>query len=268
MDLRRCAINSITVRSLPLPDLIDAVTRRGIPGIAPWRDLIEPYGAAVAGRMIRDAGLSVSSLCRGGMFTAPNAGSRREAIEDNRRAIDEAYELDAGVLVLVCGPVVGRDPAGSRAMIRDGIEEILPYAREAGVRLGVEPLHPMMAADRSAVTSLREAVDLRTAIGDPALGVIVDVYHVWWEDDLAGQIARAAGHILGFHVSDWVTPIEGQLSSRGMIGDGCIDITGVAEQVFAHGYEGFVEVEILSDHWWRQNPEHTLDVIRDRLQDV
>lgn len=268
MDLRRCAINSITVPSLTLPHLLTALSGRGIPALAPWRDLIAPYGAVTAGRMIRDAGLSISSLCRGGMFTATDATMRRAAIEDNRRAIEEADELGTDVLVLVCGPVVDRDPDGSRTMIHDGIEAILPYAREAGIRLGIEPLHPMMAADRSAVTSLGEAVDLRAAIDDPALGVIVDLYHVWWEDGLADQICRAAGHILGLHISDWVVPIQGQLSSRGMIGDGVIDIAGVTEQVLAQEYDGFVEVEILSDHWWSQTPEHTLDVIRDRFQQL
>ncbi|MCB5909517.1 sugar phosphate isomerase/epimerase family protein [Streptomyces pinistramenti] len=268
MELSRCSINSITVRALGLPALLREAGRLGVAGVAPWRELIAPYGAAAAGRMIADAGLGVSGLCRGGMFTASTAAGRRAAVADNLRAIDEARALGADVLVLVCGPVTGRDPGGSRTMIRDGIEAVLDHARAAGVRLGVEPLHPMMAADRSAVTSLREANALRQAIGDPQLGVIVDAYHVWWEHDLEAQIAAAAGHLLGFHVSDWVTPIEGQLSSRGMPGDGCIDLRRMRACVEGAGFRGLAEVEILSDRWWAEEPRAVLDLATERFRDV
>lgn len=266
MELARCSINSITVRSLALPNLIHEAVQRGIGAIAPWRELIASHGAAAAGQMINDAGLAISSLCRGGMFTGETAQQRRAAIEENRRAIDEAHNLGAEVLVLVCGPVVNNDMRGSRAMVHDGIEAVLDHAQAAGVRLGIEPLHPMMAADRSVITSLREANNLRSALEHSSLGVVVDAYHVWWEHDLEDQLAAAAGHILGFHVSDWVGPIVGQLSSRGMPGDGCIDLPGMRALVDGTGYKGLVEVEVLSDRWWSKDPREVLTMVCDRFQ--
>lgn len=266
MELGRCSLNSITVRSLDLPSLIREAVQRKVGAIAPWRELIAPHGADAAGKMITDAGLAISSLCRGGMFTGETAQQRRAAIEENRRAIDEAHELGAEVLVLVCGPVVGSDMRGSRAMVRDGIEAVLDHAHEAGVRLGIEPLHPMMAADRSVITSLREANELRSALEHPSLGVVVDAYHVWWEHDLDRQLAAAAGHVLGFHVSDWVGPIAGQLSSRGMPGDGCIDLPGMRAMVEGTGYTGLVEVEVLSNRWWSTDPREVLTMVCERFQ--
>lgn len=265
MDLSESAVNSATVPSLDLAALVSACVERNIPAISPWRDLIAPHGAAAARRIITDAGLTVAGLCRGGLFTAPTEQSRHAAIEDNLRAIDEAHDLGAPALVLVSGPIIERDPAGSRSMIRTGIESILPHARAAGVALAIEPLHPMMAASRSAVTSLREANDLREAIGEPEVGVVVDVYHVWWEHDLIDQISRAAGHIAGLHVSDWVTPIHNELSSRGMMGDGCIDIPGIRARVRSVGYDGYVEAEVLSEAWWSVPPGEVLDVVRSRF---
>ncbi|MEV4734825.1 sugar phosphate isomerase/epimerase family protein [Saccharopolyspora sp. NPDC049426] len=266
MDLARCSLNSITVRSLDLPNLISEAVQRGVGAIAPWRDLIEPHGAEKAGRMIGEAGLGVSSLCRGGMFTGDSAKARLAAVEDNRRAIAEAHAVGARTLVLVCGPIVGNDIAGSRAMVRDGIEAVLEDAQQAGISLGIEPLHPMMAADRSVITSLREANELRAAIDHDSVGVVIDAYHVWWEHDLEHQIAAASGRILGFHVSDWVLPINGQCSSRGMPGDGCIDLPGMRRMVEAARYGGFVEVEVLSDRWWAEEPDLVLTQACDRFQ--
>ena len=268
MELTRCSLNSITVRSLALPSLVNEATRRGVGAIAPWRDLIEPHGAAKAGRMIAEAGLEISSLCRGGMFTGETPKDRLVAIEENLRAIDEARDLGAGTLVLVCGPIVGTDMAGSRSMVRDGIEAVADHARDAGVALGIEPLHPMMAADRSVITSLREANELRAALDHPNVGVVVDAYHVWGEHDLEHQLAAAAGHVLGFHVSDWVLPITGQCSSRGMPGDGCIDLRGMRTLVEGTGYAGHVEIEILSDRWWAEDPDVVLTMACERFQRV
>lgn len=265
MELAACSLNTITVRSLSLRAVVDQATRRGIPAIAPWRDIVQGAGVDVASHLIHDAGLSVTSLVRGGLFTALEAAGRRAAIEDTRRALDEAASIGAPCLVLVCGGLVGRDLAGSRAMVRDGIEAVLPHAAAAGIHLGVEPLHPMMVAGRSVVTTLGEANDLVGAIDDPWLGVIVDAYHVWWDAALWREIDRARGRILGCHVSDWVTPITGELSSRGMMGDGCIDLPALVSAVRAAGYAGPVEIEILSDRWWSEPPDRVLDLALERF---
>lgn len=268
VDLAHCSLNTITVRSLSLPEVIDQALRRGIPTIAPWRDIVQAQGTAAAGRMVRDSGLRVSSLVRGGLFTAPDVTGRRAAIADNLRAIEEAEAIGSDCLILVSGGLVGKDIAGSRQMVRDGIEELLPHAMAAGIRLGIEPLHPMMVADRSVITSLGEAGDLVEAIASPGLGVIVDVYHVWWDAALEQEIRRAGPTILGLHVSDWVTPIMGQLTSRGMMGDGCIDLRSISTSVRAAGYTGPVEIEILSDHWWSLPADVVLDTSIARFVDV
>jgi sugar phosphate isomerase/epimerase len=261
-----CSLNTITVRSLTLHEVIEQAQRRGIAFIAPWRDLLEPLGAAEAGRMISEAGLGVSSLLRGGLFTAEDRAGRQAAIEHNLRAIDAAAALDAGCLVLVCGGIVGRDISGSRSMVRDGIEAVLPHAHEAGVRLAVEPLHPMMIADRSVITSLGEANSLAESIGDAGVGVVVDSYNVWWDVALDDEIRRAGRRILCVQLSDWVTPIEGELSSRGMIGDGCIDLAAILEATAEAGYVGPVEVEILSDEWWARPPDLVIETVLERFE--
>lgn len=264
MATSACSLNTITVRSLSLAEVIEQALRRGITYIGPWRDLLEPHGAAEAGRMIRQAGLGVSSLLRGGLFTAEDRAARRAAIDENLRAIDEAAVLDADCLVLVCGGIVGRDISGSRSMVRDGIEAILPRAHEAGVRLAVEPLHPMMIAGRSVITSLGQANDLAEDI-DASVGIMVDAYNVWWDAALDDQIRRAGSRILGVQLSDWVTPIRGELSSRGMIGDGCIDLAAIIDATAEAGYTGPIEVEILSDEWWARSPDRVLDTVLERF---
>jgi sugar phosphate isomerase/epimerase len=216
----------------------------GIGWIAPWRHKLDGLGAAAAGRLIASAGLRVSSLCRGGFFPAP-PGEREARAADNRRALEEAAELGGDVLVLVCGPPLGRDLAGARAEIAEGIERLCPAARELGVRLGIEPLHPMLVAERSAIVTLGEALDLAERFDPDTVGVIVDAYHVFWDPRLAEQLARAAGRILGFHVSDWVTPAGDLLASRALMGDGVIDLPGVRTLVEAAGYRGPIEVEVI-----------------------
>lgn len=258
------SLNTMTVPRLGLEEVVDATTARGIGWIAPWRQLLEGLHPGVAGRMIRDAGLQVSSLCRGGMFTAPTAQARAGALDDNRRAIEEAAELDALCLVLVCGPVVDRDVAGSLAMVQDGIASLVDDARAAGVRLGIEPLHPMMAADRSVVATIADAAWLADEVDAPdAVGVVVDAYHVWWDRHVASVLNGARADVLGLHVSDWVTPLTGELTSgRGMMGDGVIDIPRLVANV---PWEGPVEVEVLSDALWARPADEVLDLAVERF---
>jgi sugar phosphate isomerase/epimerase len=262
-ELSRLSLNTITVRDQwSLEQCIEGCARHGIPGISPWRDKLAAYGVERAARHIRDAGLHVSGLCRGGMFTLPNA------IQDNRRAIDEAAALGADCLVMVVGGLApgSKDLARARGMVADGLAEILPHARAAGVRLALEPLHPMTCADRSVLSTTAQALDLAEALGD-GVGVALDVYHIWWDPEIARSIVRAGARIYGFHVCDFLVPTRDTVFDRGMMGDGAIDIPALRGMVEAAGYAGLIEVEIMSQlDWWRRDPDEVLGVMKQRFQ--
>jgi sugar phosphate isomerase/epimerase len=260
------SLNTVTVRDRwTLAQCIEGCARHGIPGISPWRDKVAELGLTQAAQRIRDAGLFVSGLCRGGMFPAADAAGRRAAIEDNRRAIEEAHALGAACLVVLGGglPPGSKDLPGARAMFHDGLAAILPEARAAGVTIALEPLHPMTCADRSVLSTLGQALDLCDEFG-AGLGIALDVYHVWWDPDLARQVARARGRIAAFHACDWLVPTTDLVFDRGMMGDGVIDIPGIRAMAEAAGYAGPVEVEILSRRWWAEDPDAVLRLVKDR----
>jgi sugar phosphate isomerase/epimerase len=244
-DLSRVSLNQITAEQLSLDEAAAACARAGLSWIGPWRHKLAD-GPEAAARVVREAGLRVSSLCRGGFFPALDAAGSRERDADNRRAIDEASELATDVLVLVCGPAPDGDLAAARRMVLEGIERLLPYAAERGVRLGIEPLHPMQIAERSVVVTLAQANDLAERFDPAQVGVVIDAYHVWWDPDLERQVERAAGRILGYHVSDWLSPTHDVLAGRGMMGDGVIDLRGLRGLVEAAGYDGPIEVEVIN----------------------
>jgi sugar phosphate isomerase/epimerase len=262
-DHRWLSLNTATVRKQgSLLDIIDACARNGIRAIDPWRDQVAAIGLDRAVRAVKDTQLELSGYCRGGMFPADPA-HRSQARDDNRRAVDEAAALGASCLVLVVGGLPqysrpgsapSRDIWGAQAQVEDGIAELLAYARTAKLPLAIEPLHPMFAADRACVNTTRQALDLCDRL-DPArtgaLGVAIDVYHVWWDFELMPQIERA-GHdrILAFHVCDWLVPTTDMLNDRGMMGDGVIDIPRIRAAVEAQQFSGYVEVEIFSNRWW------------------
>jgi len=270
------SLNTATVREQwGLAEAIEGCARHGIAGISPWRDQVQAIGADEAGRRLRDARLRVSGYCRGGMFPAADRAGLRAAIEDNRRAVDEAAAIGAECLVVLAGgmPPGSKDLALAQRQARDGLAEILPYARQVGVPLAIEPLHPMYAADRCCVNTLAHALDLCDEI-DPAseggLGVAVDVYHLWWDPDLAAQIERAgaARRILAFHVCDWLVPTRDLLLDRGMMGDGVIDIPKIRSWVEATGYDGLIEAEIFSRDWWSRDPDEVLRIVAERYRTV
>ena len=269
------SLNTATVREQwNLKQMIEGCARHGIRGISPWRDKLAELGAKEAARRIRDHGLTVTGLCRGGMFPAADRKGRKDAIEDNLRAIDDAATLEAQCLVLVVGglPAGSKDLAGAREMVRDGIGEVLDHARASGVPLAIEPLHPMYAADRACVNTMAQALDLCDDLdrgGGGALGVVVDVYHVWWDPDLERQIERAGDkRILAFHICDWLVPTTDLLNDRGMMGDGVIDLPHIRSWMEAAGYRGFHEVEIFSaKNWWKREPDDVLGVIKRRHQE-
>ena len=255
--LARFAFNHATARYWALDEAVEACAAVGLAGIGLWREQVNEFGLAAAAKLVRDAGLPVTSLCRGGFFAEPGW------YDENRRAIDEAATLGAPVLVLVSGglPPGGRDIDGARAHVGDAIGELAPHARAAGVRLAIEPLHPMFCSDRCVVATLGQALDLAAAHPTGTVGVVIDTYHLWWDDTVWRQIARAGaeGRIACFQVADWVTPLpEGVLLGRGLPGEGCIELRRFREAVDAAGYEGPVEVEVFHADLWARPGEDVL----------
>jgi sugar phosphate isomerase/epimerase len=263
-DLSRLSLNTATTQRWSVREAAEGCARAGIPWIGLWRDKLAEAGLATSARHVRDAGLRVSSVCRGGMFPAASPAERAARIDDNRRAVDEAAELGAETLVLVCGAAPDNDIAAARAMIADGIAALLPYAAERGVRLGIEPLHPIFAADRSAIVTLAEANALAERHASPFLGVVIDVYHVWWDPDLEAQVARATGKIFGYHVNDWIVPLPDPLLGRGMMGDGRIELRRIRALVEAAGYSGPIEVEIFNRAIWDAPGDEVLAQMAER----
>ena len=254
-SLEGLSINLGTVREqFTLAQAVDACVKQGIRAIAPWRDQVAAAGLKEAARMVRANGLRVTGLCRGGMFPAADAHARSAAIEDNKRAIDEACALGADCLVLVVGGLAqdSKDIVAARQMVTDGIGAILDHARTNSMPLAIEPLHPMYAADRACINTLEQALDVCDALG-VGLGVAVDVYHVWWDPKLAQQIARAGKRIFAHHICDWLVPTRDLLLDRGMMGDGVIDLRGIRRMVEEAGFKGPQEVEIFSaQDWWKR----------------
>lgn len=261
-DFSRLCLHTMTTKPLTLAEAVHTYVRADVRAITVWRQHIEPIGAKEAGKILRDAELSVASLCRGGFFPAFSKADRQKAIDENRRAIDEAAEIGAPLVVLVCGAVPGMPLHDAREQIADGIAEILPHAQSCGVMLGIEPLHPMYAADRSAINTLKQANDIVERINHPWLGVTIDVYHVWWDLELEEQIRRASKHILSFHVCDWLTPTRDLLNDRGLMGEGCIDIPRIRGWVEAAGFANWIEVEIFSTELWATDQAAFVDRIK------
>ncbi|MGN1290224.1 MAG: sugar phosphate isomerase/epimerase family protein [Bradyrhizobium sp.] len=280
-DHRWLSLNTATVRKQgDLTAIIDACARHGIRAIDPWRDQVAAVGLDRAVRAVKDAGLDLSGYCRGGMFTADGA-HRDEARDDNRRAVDEAAALGASCIVLVVGGLpqysrpgsaASKDIAAARNQVHDGIAEMLDYARQAKLPLAIEPLHPAYAADRACVNTTKQALDICDAL-DPgrggAIGVALDVYHIWWDPELTGQIARAGkDRLLAFHVCDWLVPTKDILNDRGMMGDGVIDIKSVRAMVEAQGFAGYSEIEIFSNDWWGRPLDEVLRTCIERHRTV
>ncbi len=231
---------------------------------------MQAVGIDKAGKMIRDASLEVSCLCRGGMFPAADEAGRRAALDDNRRAVDEAVGIGARCLVLIAGglPKGSKDLAGAHEQVRDGIAALLPYARDAGMPLAIEPLHPMTAADRACVNTMGHANDLCDELGE-GLGIALDVYHVWWDPELPQQIERAGKRIITYHVCDWLVPTRDLVFDRGMPGDGVIDLKHIRGMVEATGYAGHIDVEIFSTlDWWKREPDEVLRICKERHRSV
>lgn len=261
----RLSLNQITVDPWRMEQVVDACVRHNIRHIGAWRHKLGD-DVAEAASMIRGAGLQVSSLCRGGWFSAPTAEERREKIDDNLRAIEEAAALGTSVLVMVSGSANGQTLDDARESVFDGMAEILPVAEKAGVTIGIEPLHPMYAAERSVVVTLKQANDMAERLNHPAVGVVVDVFHLWWDPEVWREIERAQGRIVGYHVSDWPVPLPGILMGRAMMGTGVIELRRFRKAVEAAGYNGPIEVEIFNDEIWKNASAATIQQIKESFQ--
>jgi len=262
-DLSRLCIHTITTKPWSLEEAARKFSAAGVKGITVWRDTLEGRNIKQTGKMLQEHDLTIVSLCRGGFFPNKDAGKRQAAIDDNRRAIEEAAELGTSMLVLVCGADPSQPLEDSRKQIQDGIAAVLSYAAAAGVRLAIEPLHPMYADTRSAINTLSQANDFAEALHSPWVGVAVDVYHLWWDPCLEKEIKRCGenGNLLAFHVCDWKVPTTDLLLDRGLMGGGCIPLKQIRHWVESTGFNGFNEVEIFSNAWWKEDQSEFLNKI-------
>jgi sugar phosphate isomerase/epimerase len=263
-DPSRLSLNQKTTNNWSVREAAEGCARAGIGFIGLWRDKVSETELSESARVVRDAGLRVSSLCRDGMFPAITAAERRARLEDNRRAVEEAATLGTEVLVLVCGPAPGRDLEAARVMVEEGISELAPYAAEEGVKLAIEPFHPVLMQERSVIVTLAQALDIAERFEPERVGVVVDAYHVWWDPDLYRQISRASGRIFGFHANDWLPPKPDLLLSRAMMGDGPIEIRRIRKAVDAAGYAGQIEVEIFNEDIWNAPGDEVLSLTKER----
>lgn len=262
-DLSRLSVNQATIKAWSIPELLDGAARAGLGGVGLWREPLTELGVEKVAALVRDSGLTVSSLCRGGFFTGEGA-AWNDAIVDNRAAIDEAAAIGAGVLVLVAGglPAGSRDLQGARARVRDAIGELVPYAAANGVRLALEALHPMFTSDRCVISTLSQALDIAEQFPLETVGVVVDAYHQWWDPQVYVDIERAGARIASWQVCDWVTPLPaGVLMGRGVMGDGCIELRRLGAAVDAAGWSGLIEVEIFNDRLDARPGGEVLDMV-------
>lgn len=267
--LSRLSLNQETLKQWSLPELAEGCVKAGIGMVGLWRAPVQAYGVERTARLLAGAGLSVTSLCRGGFFTALDPADRARALDDNRAAIDEAAALSTDTLALVSGglPPGSRDLHGARERVADALAELAPYAATRGVRLAIEPLHPMYASDRCVVSTLGQALDLAERFPAERVGVVVDTYHLWWDDRAPAEIARAGagGRIHSFQLADWITPLPaGVLLGRGQLGDGSVDFRAFRRQVEAAGFDGPIEVEIFNEALWARDGAEALAEVAER----
>ncbi|MBW8803743.1 MAG: xylose isomerase [Catenulispora sp. 13_1_20CM_3_70_7] len=265
----KLSLNQATVKRLTLAEAVDGCVRAGIPGIGLWRDRVQEIGVEAAAKIIGASGLKVTSLCRGGFLTATAAEERAAALADNRKAVLEAAGVGTDVLILVVGglPTGSRDLPAARTAVADAIAELAPFAAENGVKLAIEPLHPMFCADRAVVSTLGQALDIAEAFPAEQVGIVVDTYHVWWDPQLPESIARAGRErrILSYQECDWILPLPADtLLGRGHVGDGHIDFARIRELVTAAGWRGFAEVEIFNQEIWDADGDQTIATVRAR----
>ncbi len=262
-DPKRLAVHTITTKPWSLAHAAGEYSRRGVGGISIWVEAIEGMTPAAARQIVDDAGLQVPALVRGGFFCDNSKRERQRRVDRNRRLLESAAVLGADMLVLVVGATPGVPLEQQRGWVRDGIEQILPDAESVDVKIAIEPLHPMYAADKSCINRITEARQICEAIDNKRVGVAVDVYHVWWDPELAVEIERLGQHnrVFGFHICDWRVPTRDLLNDRTLMGEGCIDIRSIRKMVESAGFDGWNEVEIFSQELWSGDQREFLERI-------
>ena len=263
MSYQELAVHTLTTKPWSIGECIEGYAKRGIGGISIWRETVEGEDLCGVARQVRDAGLTGISLVRGGFFTGETKKERRDALEMNRQVIREAELLELPSVVLVCGATVGQNPRANYEQIRDGIGALADEAQTHGVRLLVEPLHPVYAGDRSGIPSLQVANRLCKELNHENVGIAVDVYHVWWELDLKEQIERCTqgGWLDAYHICDFKPEMSDVLLDRGIMGEGCVDLPRIDRMMLQNGFDGMREVEIFSAKWWERDQDEFLDEI-------
>lgn len=263
-DLSRLCVHTMTTKPWGIKECVMNYSKAGIHGITVWRNVLEKKNLTEVKSLLDNYNMEVVSLCRGGFFPSVDAAKREAAIQDNLLAIEQASAVGAPLIVLVCGADGGQSLQKSREQIAEGIMRILPAAQSAGVKLAIEPLHPMYAGDRSAINTLKQANDMAAMINSEFVGVAVDVYHLWWDDSLYAEIKQCAAqnHLFAFHVCDWNVPTLDFLNDRGLMGDGCINIPEIRGWVEEAGFSGYHEVEIFSDKYWAGDQQTYLKKIK------
>ena len=249
---------------------VEGMARQGVHATAVWREKLHEAGVEEGARILRDNGMKVSAICPVGLVTAPGESGFQAGLDDNRRAIEEAVAIGAPCLVFISGglPEGSRDLESARAQTLETLAALVPEARAAGIKLGIEPLHPMICAFRAVLCTLEQAGNWCDQLdADDTVGVVVDTYHVWWDPNVSREIARAGNRICAFHINDWLEDTEDLRLDRGMMGDGVIDIPGIRKMVERAGYSGPPEVEIFSaKNWWRRDPSEVIEVIKERCR--
>lgn len=267
-NLNKLCLHTITTKPWTLDQCLLNYEKVGVKGISIWRNVLENQNLNTVGRRVKDAGLETVSLVRGGFFTGKTKDEKQKAIDENKKIIEEAAAIGAPLIVLVCGATPGISIADNIKQIQEGVEAIIPFAIKNNVKLGIEPLHPMYADKRSAVCSLRSANQLAMAINSPSVGVTLDVFHLWWEEDLGEQINLCAKNnkLFSYHICDWKMDMSDMLNDRGLMGDGVIDVKGITKMVEKTGFNGYREVEIFSNHYWKMDQNEFLKLIIDRYK--
>jgi sugar phosphate isomerase/epimerase len=266
---RRLSMNQATVPRWSTPELLEGCARAGYGGAGLWRHRVQEIDLAGISKLAQSLGVQISSLCRGGSFLVAGSDGLEHRAEDNRRAVDEAWELRAQTLVVVCGPAPGRDLRGAREAVADAIADLASYARSANMPLAIEAMHPLYCADRSVVVTLAQALSMAataTQVSGARVGVMLDSYHLWWDPDLESSVHQAAGHILGLQLADWVVPLSDPLNGRGMLGDGSIDFGSFRRLVSETGYRGLDEVEIFNPAIWERDPAEVTELTAARYE--
>ena len=272
LDEDLLSINQVTTRDQwSLKQAVEGYSRQGIHGIAVWRDKMMEFGSPKNTRqLLKENGMSVSGFCVGGLLTSFDEVTFQKDLDENRRIMEEAAIIESQALIFIAGglPKGSKDVASARTRVLEGLSILLPEAKKIGVTIAIEPLHPMLAANRSVLTTMKEANDWCDQLGaGPELGIAVDVYHVWWDPMLESEIKRAGSRIAAFHVNDWLDDTKDLRLDRGMMGDGVIDIPKIRKWVESAGFNGYREVEILSqNNWWKKPPEEVVKVVKERYQ--